>query len=129
MITQTNFKFKQLLDESWLNVQEKYDLSNIFNCLGDNRKIEILDNWPIYLNKILKIRNETLEKRRENIRNALNNINNIVNEAILKQKDEEKRKEQEIKDNREIDKNAQLYDQMRKTQNLQNLINNKNNNE
>lgn len=129
MITQPNFKFKQLLDESWLNVQEKYDLSNIFNCLSDSRKVEILDNWPVYLNKILKIRNETLEKRRENIRNALDNINNIVNEAILRQKDEEKRKEQELKENREINKNAELYNQMKRQKDLQNLINKQSNNE
>lgn len=129
MITQSNFKFKQLLNESWLNVQEKYDLSNIFNCLSDGRKIEIIDNWPTYLNKVLKIRNETLEKRRDNIRNALNNINNIVNEAILRQKDEEIRREREIRQNREIEKNAQAYDQIRKTKNLQNLINKQNNND
>jgi len=126
MITQSNFKLKQLLDESWLNVQEKYDLSNIFNCLSDSRKVEIIDNWPVYLNKVLKIRNETLEKRRDNIRNALNNINNIVNEAILRQKDEEKRREREAQENMEINKNAELYNQMKRQKDLQNLINKQN---
>lgn len=129
MIVQQNFKFKQLLDESWLNIQEKYDLSNIFNCLSDSRKIEIIDNWSFYLNKVLKIRNETLEKRRENIRNALENINKIVNEAILRQRDTEVKQEKERQDRLEIEKNAWIYDQLRKSQNLQNLINKQNQND
>lgn len=123
MLPQNNFKFKQLLEESWLNIAEKYDISNIFNCLSDSRKIEIIDSWPYYLNQILKIRNETQEKRRENIFKALENINNIVNEAILRQKDEQEKKQKEAKELNEINKNASLYDQLKRVNNLQNLIN------
>ncbi|EKE26839.1 MAG: hypothetical protein ACD_4C00137G0005 [uncultured bacterium (gcode 4)] len=118
-----NFKFRQCIEESWLSFAEKYDIWNIFNCLSDERKIQIIDNWPHYLDQILKIRSETDDKRKENIRNALNNINNIVNEAILRQKESEAKKEKLEKENREIQRNAQIYDQMKKANDLQSLIN------
>ena len=121
---QDNFKFKQLLDQSGLNVAEKYDISNIFSCLSDSRKIETIDSWPFYLNQILKIRNETQEKRRDNIFKALENINNIVNDAILRQKDEEERKRMKELENKEITKNASIYDQMKRANDLTNLIRN-----
>lgn len=122
MLDSGNFKFKQLLEQSWLSVAEKYDISNIFNYLSDDRKIDIIDKWPHYLNEILKIRQESFDKRRDNIARALKNIDDIVNEAILRKKDEEERKRQEMKENNEIVKNAQSYDEIRKLQNLQNLI-------
>lgn len=122
MLNIWNFKFKQLLDESMLTQQEKYDLSNIFACLSDSRKIEIIGNWPFYLNWILKIRNETEEKRKENIMNALNNIDNIVNDAILRKKDEEQRKQRESESKKEEQRTADIYNQFKKTNDLQNLI-------
>ncbi|EKE27635.1 MAG: hypothetical protein ACD_3C00183G0008 [uncultured bacterium (gcode 4)] len=122
MLPIDNFKFRQMLDTSGLSVAEKFDINNIFNCLSLWRKIEIMDNWPIYLDQILKIRNETQDKRRENIALALNNINNIVNEAILRQKDEEERKRKESIEIQEINRAASTYDQMRKTNDLQALL-------
>ena len=118
-----NFKFRQYLEESSLTFAEKYDIWNIFNCLSNDRKIQIIDNWPFYLNQILKIRNETQEKRKENIMNALNNINNIVNEAILRQKDQEEKNRKLELERQEIEKGARIYDQMKKANDLQNLIN------
>jgi hypothetical protein len=117
-----NFKFRQYLEESSLDFAEKYDIGNIFNCLSNDRKVKIIDNWPFYLNQILKIRNETQEKRKENIMNALNNINNIVNEAILRQKDQDEKNRKLVIEQNEIQKNAQIYDQMKRTNDLQNLI-------
>lgn len=122
MFEQNNFKFKQLLEQSGLSFGEKYDISNIFNCLSDDRKMDIIDSWPFYLNQILKIRLETEDKRRENIAKALRNIDNIVNEAILRKKaEEEQRRLQRIEDN-EIQKNAQVFEEMRRANALQNLI-------
>jgi stalled ribosome alternative rescue factor ArfA len=114
MLQIDNFKFKQMLDSSGLSISEKFDINNIFNCLSIDRKIEIIDNWPNYLNQILKIRNETQDKRRENIANALHNINNIVNDAILRQRDEEERKRKESLERQEINRSANTYDQMKR---------------
>jgi hypothetical protein len=122
MIQVDNFKFKQLLEQSGLSQAEKYDISNIFSCLSNDRKMEIIDKWPIYLNQILAIREESYEKRRAIIDRALQNINNLVNEAILRQRDDDARKERQRTENNEIMRNAQTYDQLRKNNNLQNLI-------
>ncbi|MDD2487291.1 MAG: hypothetical protein PHS92_02895 [Candidatus Gracilibacteria bacterium] len=117
-----NFKFRQYLEASTLTFAEKYDIGTIFNCLSNERKIRIIDNWPLYLDQILKIRNETKEKRRENIMNTLNNINNIVNDAILRQRDQQEKNRRLEAEQQEINRNAQVFDQMRKTNDLQNLI-------
>ncbi|EKE29395.1 MAG: hypothetical protein ACD_2C00181G0003 [uncultured bacterium (gcode 4)] len=117
-----NFKFKQLLEESGLSFSEKYDISNIFNVLSDERKIDILNKWPLYLNEIFKIRNESLEKRKENLTHALNNIEKIVNEAILRKRDEDERKSRESAERQEINRTAFAYDQMKKANDLQSLL-------
>ncbi len=128
MLVPDNFKFKQLLEASGLSVSEKYDISSIFNVLSDDRKIDIIAKWPQYLNEILKIRMESLEKRRENISKALRNIDAIVSEAMLRKKDEEERKQRERVENTEVLKNAQTFDEIRRANALKNLINRQNDN-
>lgn len=119
-----NFKFRQFLEVSTLTFAEKYDINTIFNCLSNERKVHIIDNWPIYLDQILKIKNETLEKRKENIAETLDRISNIVDEAILrKMKQEEEKKQLEI-ELKEVQKNAIIFDQMKKLSDLKKLINN-----
>ncbi|MDD2566225.1 MAG: hypothetical protein PHZ26_03945 [Candidatus Gracilibacteria bacterium] len=122
MIQADNFKFRQLLEESGLIMAEKYDIGTIFSCLTNERKIEIIDSWPFYLDQLLKIRNESLEKRKTNIMNALNNIDNIVNEAILRKRGNEEKNHKQFLENQDIQKNADIYNQLKRTNDLQNLI-------
>lgn len=117
-----NFKFWQLLDASWLSDSEKYDIWNIFSCLSDDRKVDIITHWERYLWEILKIRRETQDKRRENIYEALRNINHMIDEAMLRKKDEDEKKRKEMMEHKDALANADYYDRMRKANNLQNLI-------
>lgn len=105
-----------------MSVAEKHDISHIFDCLSDDRKVAIIDAWPYYLDQILKIRKETYEKRRENIMTAIRNINNIVNEAILRKKQQEEMRVAQRTDEAELMRNAETYDQMRRANQLQQLI-------
>lgn len=118
-----NFKFNQLLEQSGLSISEKYDIWSIFSALNDDRKIDIINKWPQYLNEILKIRQDSFEKRRENIVIALRNIDSIVNEAILRKKDEEERLRQKSIENSQIMKGTQSFDEIRRSNALKDLIN------
>ena len=58
-----NYKFTSLLAQTSLSTAEKYNLTVIFNTLTDNRKIEIIDNWRVYYDKILSIHTAAEEEK------------------------------------------------------------------
>jgi hypothetical protein len=54
----------------------------IFNTLTDGRKLEILNDWPKYLDLLLKIEKKGVEERQNNIREALGKIESIISDAL-----------------------------------------------
>jgi hypothetical protein len=116
-----NYKFTSLLTQTSLSTAEKYNLSIIFNTLTDSRKIEIIDNWRVYYDKILSIHNTAEQEKEENIRVTFAKINNLIDEAILRdevRKIEEARQEKQREEER---KNAESYDMQRRLDQLRNI--------
>jgi hypothetical protein len=116
-----NYKFTSLLAQTSLSTAEKYNLSIIFNTLTDSRKIEIIDNWRVYYDKILSIHNTAEEEKAENIRVTFTKINNLIDEAIQRdqaRKNEEAKAEKQREEDR---KNAESYDMQRRLEQLRNI--------
>lgn len=51
----TNFQLQTYLATAPLGNEAKHNLTTIFYTLTDVRKLEILGNWPKYLDMLLKI--------------------------------------------------------------------------
>ncbi len=116
-----NYKFTSLLAQTTLSTAEKYNLTIIFNTLTDNRKIEIIENWRVYYDKILSIHNTAEEEKAENIRVTFAKINSLIDDAI--QRDEvRKREEAKAEKQREEErKNSETYDMQRRMEQLRNI--------
>ncbi len=85
----TNFKLRSLLESSWISWEIQYNITNIFESLTNEKKIEILDNWKTgYLPKILKMQTEADEKLRKSLLWAIAEIRKMVDEAILEEQKE-----------------------------------------
>lgn len=116
-----NYKFTSLLAQTSLSVWEKYNLTVIFNTLTDNRKIEIIENWRVYYDKILSIHNIAEEEKTENIRITFAKINHLIDEALLR---DEARKIEESKQEAEREeekKSSEIYDTQRKMEQLRHI--------
>ncbi len=116
-----NYKFTSLLAQTSLSIAEKYNLTVIFNTLTDNRKIEIIDNWRVYYDKILSIHTAAEEEKAENIRITFAKINSLIDEALLR---DEARKQEEAKKRRQQEeelKAAEMYDAQRRLEQLRNI--------
>lgn len=110
-----NFQFSLYLKESGLSEQERFNLERIFSALLPERRVEILENWPKYLDKLLEIKHYAEEERKRNILSAFDRIEKLVSDAELRAQDEKKRadeREKELQENRmgaeEYEKNKRL---------------------
>lgn len=116
-----NYKFTSLLAQTSLSNAEKYNLTIIFNTLTDNRKLEIIENWRVYYDKILSIHTVAEKEKTENIRITFAKINSLIDEALLREearKREEGRQEAKKEEER---KTAGEYDQQRRMEQLRNI--------
>lgn len=91
-----NYKFTSLLAQTNLSTAEKYNLTIIFNTLTDHRKLEIIENWRVYYDRILSIHTTAEEEKAENIRITFAKINNLIDEALLR--DEARKREGQIQE-------------------------------
>ncbi len=66
-------------------------MERIFSALLPERQVEILDNWPKYLDKLLEIKQYADEERRRNIANAFERIERLVSEAELRAEEARKK--------------------------------------
>ncbi|MFZ4461718.1 MAG: hypothetical protein ACOYN2_04260 [Patescibacteria group bacterium] len=51
----SNFQFESLLQSSGLSAESVHNLRIIFNVLPAERKIELMEDWPRYLDHFLAI--------------------------------------------------------------------------
>lgn len=116
-----NYKFTSLLAQTNLSTAEKYNLTIIFNTLTDHRKLEIIENWRVYYNRILSIHTTAEEEKAENIRITFAKINSLIDEALLR--DEARKREMQIQEGqkKEEQKNAEAYDMQRRMEQLRNI--------
>lgn len=116
-----NYKFASLLAQTSLSTAEKYNLTVIFNTLTDARKLEIIENWRVYYDKILSIHTTAEEEKVENIRVTFAKINSLIDEALLR---DEARKREEAEQNtkkEEERRSAETYDMQRRMEQLRNI--------
>lgn len=116
-----NYKFTSLLAQTSLSTAEKYNLTVIFNTLTDNRKLEIIENWRIYYDKILSIHNQAEEEKQENIRITFAKINNLIDEAILREEARKKAEAKQETQKEEERKTSEVYDMQRRMEQLRNI--------
>lgn len=110
-----NFQFSLYLRESGLSEQERFNLERIFSALLPERKVEIIENWPKYLDKLLEIKHYAEEERKRNILSAFDRIEKLISDAELRAKDEKAQaaeREKEFQANRagaeEYERNKRL---------------------
>ena len=116
-----NYKFTSLLSQTSLSTAEKYNLTVIFNTLTDNRKLEIIENWRMYYDKILSIHSAAEEEKAENIRITFAKINSLINEALLRDEARKKLEAKQEQQREEERRNAELYDARRRMEQLRNI--------
>lgn len=116
-----NYKFTSFLAQTNLSTAEKYNLTIIFNTLTDSRKLEIIENWRVYYDKILSIHNTAEEEKAENIRVTFAKINSLIDEALLR--DEARKKAEASQDiqREEERRSAEMFDAQRRMEQLRNI--------
>ena len=80
----SNSRFTELLDASPLSPEDKYNLGVIFDALRDERKIDIIDHWPLYLEKIVLIQHLAEEEKKRQVKLAFKKISALIDEAYLR---------------------------------------------
>jgi len=116
-----NYRFRVLLDSSPLSPDEKYNLNAIFNSLSDIRKIDILDNWNLYLTKIMDIKNLSTLQKNANLQNTLTNINRILDDALARQEAEKKALERKTAEEALAKAGAAKFDRDRQLERIMSL--------
>lgn len=113
-INMENYKFSSLLAATPLSIEDKSNLSTIFNALKEERQLDIIENWWSYLNKILEIHGKAENERNKQIQETFTRINQLIDDAYLKEQDRRKQESLE-KSQKDADMIAAMeYDQRRK---------------
>ncbi len=93
-----NYRLKVLLETSWLSAEVKYNVTNIFNSLTDEKKVEIIDRWEnFFFPRILKLQKLSEEEIKQAVIESLKQINNVIDEALLREKNEKEKLEKQRK--------------------------------
>ena len=116
-----NYRFRVLLDSSPLSDSEKYNLNAIFNSLGDNKKIDILDNWNLYLAKIMDIKNVSEEQKKANLKETMSNISKILDDALARQEAEKRAAEKKAAEEEMVKAAAAKFDHDRQFERIRAL--------
>lgn len=116
-----NFQFALYLKESGLSEQERYNLERIFSALLPERQVEIIDNWPKYLDKLLEIKHYADEERKRNIASAFDRIDKLLSDAELRAQESVRKAEERMKELRENRMGAEEFDRLKKLDAMKNL--------
>ena len=116
-----NYKFTSFLAQTSLSTGEKYNLTIIFNTLTDDRKIEIIENWKKYYDKILSVHTSAEEEKQENIRITFAKINSLIDEALLRDEARKREETKQEKQKEEERKMTETYDMQRRLEQLRNI--------
>lgn len=116
-----NSQLTTLLSRSALTAEDIHNVSVIFWSLSDERKIHILWNWEIYLDKLAKERQKLNEEYSMSIYASLSQANTLLDEAIARFNKKQKEKNEAKRITREELKSAVLYDENQKILEIRNL--------
>ena len=116
-----NFQFALYLRESGLSEQERSNLERIFSALLPERQVEIIDNWPKYLDKLLEIKHYADEERKRNIASAFDRIDKLLSDAELRAQESVRKAEERLKELNENRMGAEEYDRLKKLDAMKNF--------
>lgn len=116
-----NFQFALYLRESGLSEQERYNLERIFSALLPERQVEIIDNWPKYLDKLLEIKHYADEERKRNIASAFDRIDKLLSDAELRAQESVRKAEERLKEIQENRMGAEEFDRLKKLDAMKNF--------
>lgn len=116
-----NSQLITLLSRSALTAEDIHNVSVIFWSLSDERKIHILWNWEIYLEKLAQERQKLNEEYSMSIYASLSQANTLLDESIAKFNNKKEMENQAKKNTIEELKSAILYDENQKILEIRNL--------
>jgi hypothetical protein len=88
-----NFRLRILLEKTPLTEEDKYNISIIFEALSHSRQQQILDNWEIYLTRIITLRTDVDREYVEEAIGTLRQINTLLDEAMIREQEKNTYKE------------------------------------
>ena len=109
-----NVRLRILLEKTPLTEEDKYNIGTIFEALSFSRQQSILDNWEVYVARILELRQETDREYVDEAISTLKNINTLLDEAIIREKEKEAYKEHKKREVRAELESTVAYGQMQK---------------
>jgi hypothetical protein len=95
-----NFQLQILLERTPLSDADRHNILVIFSALSRGRQQHILDNWEVYIWKIIEARQKLDEEQRIELIETLKQANTLLDETIQRQKEKEAyrhHKQQEIR--------------------------------
>ena len=116
-----NFQFTALLASSPFSPEERRNFTVIFNSLTPERKVQIIDGWPGYLDQILAIKHKAKEERERIIAEGFAKITQMMSEAYVREQAEARKKVQEAKEQEEIARNVEFYNRQKKLEQIRSL--------
>ena len=109
-----NFRLRILLEKTPLTEEDKYNIGIIFEALSLSRQQSILDNWEIYLSRIMVLKKKADEVYLEEAVSTLKNINTLLDEAMIREQEKETYKQQKKQETRAELESTVAYGQMQK---------------
>ena len=109
-----NVRLRILLEKTPLTEEDKYNIGTIFEALSFSRQQSILDNWEVYVARILELRKEADREYVDEAISTLKNINTLLDEAIIREKEKEAYKEHKKREVRAELESTVAYGQMQK---------------
>jgi Na+/phosphate symporter len=119
-----NFKLQILLERAPLRDEDKHNISVIFSALSLERQSHILDNWELYIAKIVQARAQIEERQAREFLAGLKTINTLLDEAIIREQEKEAYKETKKREIRAELESTVAYGQMQKLRRIKEVSKN-----
>jgi hypothetical protein len=116
-----NFRLRILLEKTPLTEEDKYNISIIFEALSHSRQQQILDNWEIYLTRIITLRTDVDREYVEEAIGTLRQINTLLDEAMIREQEKNTYKEHKKQQVRAELQSTVAYGQMQQLKRIKEI--------
>ncbi|MBC7498593.1 hypothetical protein H7170_03015 [Candidatus Gracilibacteria bacterium] len=109
-----NTRLQLLLERAPITDEDRHNISRIFVVLSSERQTALISDWDGYIIRFVAIRNQLLEEEARRFLSGLQAIDILLDEAIAREGEKQREKDQNKKQVRRELEATVAYDQMQR---------------
>ncbi len=109
-----NTRLQLLLERAPITDEDRHNISRIFVVLSSERQTALISDWDGYIIRFVAIRNQLLEEEARRFLSGLQAIDILLDEAIAREWEKQREKDQNKKQVRRELEATVAYDQMQR---------------